>query len=198
MTHAIKILMAGAAAAGLAACSPNMPAGTATLGPAPALGGGTFTSPGGLTVAVDARNIGGRTGVCGVWAESVNQSVMTRNTAPKILDSAGVTLAGEGVAQGLKFLRQVEPATSYAGLEANCITTERPWRAGDEARPLEVHIPRQIVVNDLDGGFGESGGILIWFRPGGPGAHPSDPKPWYHLGGTGVSGRISSQEQPQE
>ncbi|MFX0545086.1 hypothetical protein ACEWPL_006020 [Roseovarius sp. S1116L3] len=194
MTKAAKTLLATIGAAGLAACSPNMPAGQATLGAQPALGGGTFTSPGGLTVAVDARNIGGLTGVCGVWAESINQSVMTRNTAPKILDSGGVTLGGEAVAQGLGFLREVEPAESYAGMDANCITTERRWRAGDESRPLKVHIPRQIVYNDLDGGFGESGGILIWFRPGGPGAHPSDPKPWYHLKGTGVSGKVETSE----
>ncbi|MCZ4353814.1 hypothetical protein O4H61_14955 [Roseovarius aestuarii] len=169
------------AALALGACSSNMPAGTATLGPNPTLGGGTFTSPGGLTVALEARNIGGRTGVCGVWAESINQSVMTRNSAPKILDSGGVALGGDAVAQGLTFLAKVEPATDYAGLQANCITTERPWRAGDETRELKITIPRQIVFNDLDGGFGESGGILIWFRPGGPGAHPSDKKPWYHF-----------------
>lgn len=174
---------------GLAACSPNLPAGSATLGPNPALGGGTFTSPGGLTVAVDARNIGGRTGICGVWAESINQSVMTRNSGPKILASGGVSMDGEGVAQGLGFLKKVAPATSYAGLDANCITTERPWRAGDETRELKIHLPRQIVRNELDGDL-DGGGILIWFRPGGPSAHPSDKKPWYHLNGTGVSGSI--------
>ncbi len=190
MKPSMLILLAALGVTGLAACSPNMPAGSATLGPDPALGGGTFTSPGGITVAVDARNIGGRTGICGVWAESVNQSVMTRNSGPKILDSGGVTLGGEGVAQGLGFLRKVESATSYAGLEANCITTDRAWRPGDDARALKIHLPRQIVRNELDGDL-DGGGILIWFRPGGPSAHPSDRKPWYHLNGTGVSGSLS-------
>ncbi len=194
MINAVKLSLAAIGLTGLIACTPNVPAGQATLGPSPAVGGGTFTSPGGISVAVDARNIGGRTGICGVWAESINQSVMTRRSAPKILDSGGVSMAGQGVAQGLGFLRQVDPAESYAGMEANCITTDRPWRAGDETRPLKVHFPRQVVFNDLDGGFGESGGILIWFRPGGPGAHPSDRKPWYHLGGTGVSGKITSDQ----
>jgi hypothetical protein len=163
---------------GLTACSPDMPAGRATLGPDPALGGGFYTSPGGLTVAVDARNIGGRTGICGVWAESENQSVMTKNAARQVLDSGGVTLGGEGVAHGLGFLRKVAPARSYAGLEANCITTDRAWRSGDEARPLRVHLPRQIVRNEIDMDAGDSGGIVIWFRPSGPGAHPSDKTPW--------------------
>ena len=143
------------------------------------LGGGTFTSPGGITVAADVRNIGGLTGVCGVWAESANQSVMTRRSGPKILAGGGVSLDGQGVAQGLAFMAKVAPATSYAGLPANCITTDRPWQAGDDAREVKIHLSRQVVFNDLDAGFGASGGILIWFRPGGPGAHPSDKKPWY-------------------
>ena len=194
MTKAAKLILAVIGLTGAMACTPNVPAGKATLGQNLALGGGTFTSPGGISVAVDARNIGGRTGICGVWAESINQSVMTQRSAPKILDSGGVSMSGEGVAQGLGFLRQVDPAESYAGLQANCITTDRAWRTGDEARPLKVHFPRQIVFNDLDGGFGESGGMLIWFRPGGPGAHPSDSKPWYHLGGTNVSGEIATDQ----
>lgn len=174
-----KTFLALACAAAIAGCaSPNIPAGQAVLGQSPTVAGGTFTSPGGLSVAVDARNIGGRTGICGVWAESKSQSVMTRNKASGVLDTGGVTLGGEGVAQGLGFLRKVDPAVSYAGMEANCIVSERPWRAGDEARPVQVHIPRQVVYQDLDGGFGESGGIVIYFRPGGPGAHPSDPTPW--------------------
>jgi hypothetical protein len=190
MRTPVLTLFAALGLTALAACSPNMPAGRATLGSDPALGGGTFTSPGGITVAVDARNIGGLTGICGVWAESINQSVMTRNSGPKILNSGGVTLGGEAVAQGLGFLRKVDPAESYAGMEANCITTERVWRPGDDARPLKIILPRQIVMNDMDGDFGESGGIIIWFRPGGPSAHPSDRKPWYHLNGTGVSGSL--------
>ncbi len=190
MKTAYMTLLAATFLTGLAACSPNVPAGSATLGPNPALGGGTFTSPGGITVAVDARNIDGRTGICGVWAESASQSVMTRNSGPKILDSGGVSLNGEGVAQGLGFLQKVEPATSYAGLEANCITTDRVWRVGDERRALQIHLPRQIVRNELDGDL-DGGGILIWFRPGGPSAHPSDKKPWTHLNGTGVSGPLS-------
>ena len=178
------------AALGLAACSPNVPAGRAALGPDPALGGGTFTSPGGITVAVDARNIGGRTGICGVWAESANQSVMTRNSGPRILDGGGVTLGGAAVAQGLGFLRKVDPATSYAGLEANCITTDRAWRQGDDARDLRVILPRQIIRNEMDGDF-EEGGFVIWFRPGGPSAHPSDKKPWDSLDDTGISGGLN-------
>lgn len=176
----LKPIVATAAALILVGCTVSVPAGKATLGPAPVVAGGTYTSPGGLSVAVEAREIGGRTGACGVWAESVRQSVMTRGAARQVLDSGAVVLGGEAVVQGLGWLRQVEPAESYGGMEGNCVATDRPWQPGDAAKPVRVVIPRQVVFNDLDGGFGESGGILIWFRPGGPGAHPSDKKPWYH------------------
>lgn len=188
MKATAKTIFAVIGLSGLVACSPNVPAGQATLGQNLTLGGGTFTSPGGISVAVEARDIGGRTGICGVWAESINQSVMTRNTAPRVLAGGGVAMEGKGVAQGLGFLRKVEPAESYAGMRANCITTERPWRAGDEARPLKVVLPRMVVSNESD----EEGTMLIWFRPGGPGAHPSDKKPWYHLSGTSISGELKS------
>lgn len=197
MRATVTTLLAAIALGGLAACAINTPAGQATLGENPTLGGGSFTSPGGITVAVEARDIGGLTGICGVWAESINQSVMTRRSAPRILDSGGVSMDGQSVARGLRFLRQVEPATSYGGMLANCITTERPWRAGDETRPLGIHLVRQVVYNGLGGSdFDNSGGgILIWFRPGEPGAHPRKKRPWYHLDGTSVSGRIDSPER---
>lgn len=178
MKPSVLTILVAIGLSGIAACSTNVPAGRAALGPDPALGGGTYTSPGGLTVAVDARNIGGRTGICGVWAESDSQSTMTRTAARQVLNSGAVTLGGEAVAQGLWFLQKVDPAPNYAGLTGNCITTDRAWQKADSARKLEVILPRQVVVDERDGDPGDAGGFVIWFRPGGPGAHPSDPKPW--------------------
>lgn len=176
----LKPILATAAALVLAGCTVSTPAGRATLGPAPTVAGGTYTSPGGLSVAADVREIGGRTGACGVWAESVRQSVMTRGAARQVLGSGALVLGGEAVVQGLDWMQKVDPAESYAGMEGNCVVTERPWTASDAAKPVQIILPRQVVFNDLDGGLDEGGGILIWFRPGGPGAHPSDKKPWYH------------------
>jgi len=147
------------------------PEGVARLGPDPSVTGGTYTSPGGLSVAVDLRNFDGRTGVCGVWAESVSQSVMTKRRGRQVLARGNITIDGVSVLNSLGFLRKVAPAVSYAGLEANCRVTEVPWRAG---RTVNAHIPRQIVYKDID----EFGTHIIRFRPGGPSAHPDDPKPW--------------------
>lgn len=171
-------LISSLALAGLAACSTAMPAGTATLGPNPVVGGGTYTSPGGLSVAVDVQNIGGKTGVCGVWAQSKSQSVVTRGRARQVIGTGAVVLNGETLVNGLLFLKEVEPAASYSGQTGNCVVTERPWSAQDNARRAKIIIPRQVVYQDIDGGPDAGIGLTVVFRPSGPSAHPSDPKPW--------------------
>lgn len=159
----------------LAGCAVVAPAGTATLGPEPATAGGTFNSAGGISVALEAVNLNGKTGVCGVWAESDNQSVLTKGRAGLVVDSGVVVFDGAALVHGLRFLRKVEPAPSYAGQTGNCIVTERPWGAQDAGRKSQIVIPRQVVYRDIDDG---QGGFDVVFRPGGPSAHPSDPKPW--------------------
>src|SRR6056297_442639 len=77
------------------------PEGVARLGPNPSVTGGTYTSPGGLSVAVDLRNFDGRTGVCGVWAESVSQSVMTKRRGKQVLARGNITIDGVSVLNSL-------------------------------------------------------------------------------------------------
>lgn len=158
----------------LAACTVRTPAGVAILGPNPAVAGGTFSSPGGISVAAEVREIGGKTGVCGVWSDSENQSVLTRGISHRVLDPASVILGREAIVTGLQFLRKVPARRDYAGVEADCVVLERPWSAEDAARPVRINIPRQIVYEDFD----ITGAIQVVFRPGGPSAHPDDPKPW--------------------
>ena len=162
------------------ACTVRTPVGVAMLSDNPAVAGGTFTSPGGISVAVDVVEISGKTGVCGVWAESEKQSVLTKGRAKMVLGPAAVLLGNDVLLQGLDFLRQVPPARSYAGTEANCVVTERPWTEGDATRSVKIIIPRQVVYSDFDG----LGTMDVIFRPGGPSAHPDDPKPWQTNGGS--------------
>ena len=151
---------------GLAACVSLEPAGVARLGSDPALGGGTYTSGGGITVAADLRNQGGRTMVCGVWAQSRQQSILTKLVERKVLGTGAVFLGDEPVVRGLVFMREVEPRADYGGAEAQCVITERPWRAGDETRRPTVRIPGQVVADESD----ENGTMIVEFRPTGPGA----------------------------
>jgi len=161
----IRSAMMLATAGVLAACSaaaPPQPA-VARLTANPVLSGGSYDSGGGLTVAVDIREADGRTMVCGVWAESAQQSILTKNKAKGVLDTASIVVGGETVLQGLRFLAEVPPMADYGGQEGHCAVTSRPWQPGD----VQIRIPRQVVhvEDDEDGGT-----FVVRFKQSGPGA----------------------------
>ena len=164
MTRAKALL---AASALLAACSPATDTRTvARLGPDPALAGGSYSSGGGITVAADVREKDGRTMVCGVWAQSRQQSVLTKHKARGVLDTGAVALGGETLVRGLRFMTEVAPMAEYGGQQARCAVTQRPWRQGDAGRRAEIRLPRQVVEVEID----EAGGFAVTFQPSGPGA----------------------------
>lgn len=151
----------------VAGCSATLtPQILAPLGPDPVLSGGTYSSGGGITVATDLRERDGRTMVCGAWAQSRQQSVLTKGVEHRVLGSGSVALDGQALVRGLLFMRETEPLESYAGAEAGCIVTDRPWRPGDEARRPTIAIPGQVVYRDSD----EGGSIIVNFRQTGSGA----------------------------
>ena len=153
---------------GLTACAPHGGQDiVARLGDSPTLSGGSYTSGGGVTVATDIREKDGRTLICGAWAQSVQQSVLTKGKARQVVALGAVTVDRKVIARNLTFLREVPPAADYAGSEAGCRLTERPWSEGDAARRVEVRIPRHVVQNERDE---PAGGIVVYFRPDGPGA----------------------------
>ena len=165
MTRAKSLL---AASVLLGACSPAPGVQTvARLGPDPTLSGGSYSSGGGITVAADVRENNGRTMVCGVWAQSVQQSVLSKNKARGVLDTGAVALGGETLVRGLRFMTEVAPIAEHGGQEAGCAVMQRPWQQGDAGRRVEVRLPRQVVEIDGD----EEGGIVVVrFTPTGPGA----------------------------
>ena len=138
-----------------------------TLGNRLAIGGGSYSSGGGLTVAASLSDLNGMTAVCGIWAQSQNQSILTKHRAKQVLTRGVVTVGGEVIARDLTFMREVAPTGEYAGELAHCRVTERPWSGTDASGDFAVHIPRQVVhleLNDVGVGF------AVWFRPDGPGA----------------------------
>lgn len=165
-----------AALALLTACTARTPVASMRLGDSPALAGGTFSAPGSLSVAATVREIGGRTGICGVWSESDVVSALVKGRTRNALGPSAVMLGNEAVVSGLYFLRKVpaRPAGDYGGIEADCVVTDRVWTASDATKPVRIHMPRQVVYQDID----EQGIFEVVFRPGGPSAHADDPKPW--------------------
>lgn len=161
------IPVAGAAAV-LSACAPVQPTMTMPLGASPVLDGGSFSSGGGLTVAVQLVPIGGQTGLCGVWAESERQSVLSKGKAKDVMHTGSAYLDGHVLHRDLAFMRKVPPTDSYAGQEANCIATDRPWQPGDADKTVQIRIPRQVVHLEIEDDGDPSFSVL--FRQTGPGA----------------------------
>ncbi|MGF1502434.1 MAG: hypothetical protein ACFBSD_11515 [Paracoccaceae bacterium] len=149
----------------LGACAvPNEPAGFAPLGPDAVTGGGLFNTGGGLVVAAEAREIAGKTGVCGAWARSP-QSVNSTIYNDDVLATGSIYLGGDRLVQGLDYLPEVPLGPGFAGVEARCVVTARPWTSGDRSSPVEIRLPRQVLETDGDAlTSGSAGGITVKFR----------------------------------
>lgn len=143
---------------------------SAVLGDDLLVSGGKYTSGGGITVAVEFREKEGRTLICGAWAQSREQSILTKGVAPNVLASGAVYHGRERVAQGLTFMQEVAPTADYTGSEALCRLTERPWQAGDHAQGFTIRFPRKLVYRDVDD---LGGGVFVYFTQAGPSAGSS-------------------------
>lgn len=148
----------------LTACSVSTePQTVARLGNDPVLSGGSYDSGGGLTVAVDLQENQGRTMVCGVWAQSDQQSILTKGKAKGVLDTGSVAIGRDTVVRGLRFMKEVPPLADYGHQQAGCLMIDRAWQPGLRA---DVRLPRQVVHVEID----EMGGFTVSFVPSGPSA----------------------------
>jgi len=149
----------------LASCTttPSGQKATARLSENPVVSGGKYTSGGGISVAADVRNSNGSTLVCGVWAESNAQSVLTRNKASRVVSKGSIFLGEERLVQNFLFMNKVPPSDSYAGQEAGCLLLDRPWSAADAQRTPLIRIPRQLVYRDGGDEVSGGGGFVVYF-----------------------------------
>ena len=76
----------------LSLATPSL-AASAKLGPGAVLSGGEYSTGGGITVAIEPRDIGGKLGFCGVWAQSTSMSAYTRRAASSVLTKGVVKIA---------------------------------------------------------------------------------------------------------
>lgn len=128
----------------LALATPSL-AASAKLGPGAVIAGGEYSTGGGITVAIEPRAIGGKLGLCGVWAQSTSMSAYTRRAASAVLAKGVVQIDGQTVLRNLNFLNRVGPATSYTGAPTGCTVLNRAW-TGDPTPRMTVRIPRQKIV----------------------------------------------------
>ncbi|WP_339106768.1 hypothetical protein [Roseovarius rhodophyticola] len=161
-TTASALVLMSAATAGWAA--------TSKLSPSHVVSGGEYSSGGGISVAAEVRNHSGRTLVCGVWAQSRQQSVLTSLVERRVLGSGSVFLGRERVVHGLLFMNEVAPSQNYANLPAGCVLTNRAWQPTDAQKEVKIRIPRQVVNNNRGGSRYGGGGVVVTFKQTGPGA----------------------------
>ncbi len=128
----------------LALATPSM-AATAKLGQGAVIAGGEYSTGGGITVAVEPRDIGGKLGFCGIWAQSTSMSAYTRRAASAVLTKGVVQIDGQTVLRNLNFLNRVGPAATYTGAPSGCTVVNRTW-TGDPTARMTVRIPRQKIV----------------------------------------------------
>lgn len=120
------------------------------LGENAALTGGDYSTGGGLTVAMEPRQIGGNLALCGVWAQSNAMSIYTRKAAPRVLAKGVATLNGQVIARDFGFLKRVRPAASYTGAPAGCVVLNQAWQADFASARLDLRIPRQRIFLTSD------------------------------------------------
>lgn len=163
-----NIMKTMSTAALLIAVAASASAATSKLGQSHVVSGGEYSSGGGISVAAEVRNHSGRTLVCGVWAQSRNQSILTKLVERRVLDSGSVFLGRERIVHGLLFMNEVAPAKSFANETAGCVLTNRAWQASDANKQVVIRIPRQVVNNQRDGGRLFGGGPVVTFKQTGP------------------------------
>lgn len=148
MTHLIKRLTI-CAALSLGTSAASAAPDEVRIGADPAISGGTYSTGGGITVALEShRTTDGRIAICGVWAQSQRLTAYVRRSGNSVLAKGSVRVNGQTVHRDLTFLNRVVPAPSYLGSKATCIATQMAWREG--AR-VSAHIPRHVVVQNRSG-----------------------------------------------
>ncbi|MEL7390965.1 MAG: hypothetical protein AAFN76_14420 [Pseudomonadota bacterium] len=152
--------------AGLMSCTSAEQGTVSRLGATPIVSGGAYSTGGGLSVAAEVREAAGKTLVCGVFAQSKNQSVLSKHGETIVLGRSAVFLGREALVRNINFFREVAPSPDYGNQDAGCVTLDRTWSATDATKPVIIRIPRQVV--SFDGGDPLEGGSIVTFKQTGP------------------------------
>ncbi len=127
-------------------CVPPGSAGSGVpLGQNPILGGGVFTTGGGITIALEPREINGAPHLCGVWARSEFLSAYIVGKVSFVLAQGVVQVGKDIVLRDFRVFPQVAVASSYAGAEGSCVAIAFP------VEDMAVRFPKLPLVRDRGG-----------------------------------------------
>jgi hypothetical protein len=113
----------------LAACAPpgpvGDPAGSDQVDRSYTLGGTRWTSGETLYVLYKVREVGGRTAVCGAWADSGGE---TGGLSREVLGSYVVEIAGDRILHGVDYFTKVANTDALSRATASCRFSTSPWK----------------------------------------------------------------------
>lgn len=132
--------------AALGACAQGAPIEPQSVTPDYVIGGGEWSSGGGITVAARVFERNGASVVCGAWATD-KQSVLSATLNENVIEAASVYAGDTRLVQNLRFMARTAYADSITGARANCVAAAHPWQA-NFATSARVEIPRQRFLLD--------------------------------------------------
>ncbi len=137
----ITFLVRCAAVLALVGCATVPSVGTDPIDSRYSVGGGEWSSGGGITIVARAFERNGVTVICGAWTTD-RQSALSTLWNDAVLEAGSIFLDGDRAVTNLSFMRLVRYSDNIAGEQANCVASGRPWKADYAAAPARVRIPR--------------------------------------------------------
>ena len=132
----------GAALLLAAACVAPAPlAASDPVGPGYSVGGGEWSSGGGITVVARAVEQRGGTLLCGVWMTD-RQSALSVLWNEDVMRAGTAFAGGVRLANGLGILGRIAWDEDLRGVMAPCFDTGVAWQPAFAAAPLAIRFPR--------------------------------------------------------
>lgn len=127
---------------GLAACDTrSVTIGGDVVGPQYTVGGGEWSSGGGITAVAHVVDRAGRAAVCGAWMTD-QQSALSSQYNEDVMQAAAVFAGRTRLVSNLSFMQRVQWRQDLTGQSANCVETGYPYSADLVAQPLALRFPR--------------------------------------------------------
>lgn len=104
----------------------------------------TFKPFGAIQLAVMIKEIGGKTAVCGMWAETERLQAHVRASHLPRRGRANTTVdvGNRRLIKGLGFMAEVAPEDFVTGTTVNCQVTNVPWEAGFTRQKIRLSSPK--------------------------------------------------------
>ena len=140
-----------AAAALTTACAAAFyePAGFDTVDDSYAVGGGTWSTGGGITAVAGIEQRGGNAAVCGAWATD-RQSTLSYPYNADVMATGSVYAGDTRLVQDLGFMQRVDRPADLAGAQARCVDTGIAWRPEFVGMAPRFEFPRFSIRDDDD------------------------------------------------